>query len=170
MSRVDVPQIYKVLLNIVNSAFSILSVLFTPTSPTDEFSLTGQSPIRVNLETLHADLSAAETILKRRLGAGTDDPGDYRTGSTSIADPNHELFVRNNISWKDRFTKGRKSDVGLRFSTPTDVAGEGHKSEKDEAMEILLARKSDLELLWKSPVVQELLSRRGIRLEETSGL
>jgi len=122
----------------------------------------------VNLDTLNTDLSPADTILNRRLGAGTEDPGDYRTGSTSISGPNHEVSVPCNIPWKGRFSlKVPKDDVGARSST--EVRSEGYRS-KDESMEILLARKSDTELLWKSSVVQELLSRRGIRLEETPGL
>ncbi|KAF8581891.1 G-alpha-domain-containing protein [Ramaria rubella] len=153
-----------VFLNIVKSTFNILSVLSDALTSTDCLSPNGFS--QENLDALFEDLTAAETILKRRLSIGNGEPGDYRSGP--IGGAGSELFVPCNVSWKSRFSmRMRKSNIGARPSI--EINGDGYLPEKDEATDILTSRKSDIQTLWTSPMAQELLSRRGVRLEELPG-
>ncbi|KAF8512067.1 guanine nucleotide binding protein, alpha subunit [Gautieria morchelliformis] len=153
-----------VCLNIVKSTFNILSVLFTSSSPMDRFS--PQDLSSVNLDALSSSLASAEEIIKTRLCAfdARNTSGALRTGSV---DPQPELFIPSNVSWKDRFItrlRGTKADD----QSSIELNGNG-VLEKDEAMEILISRKSYIQQLWNSPVVQELLYRKGVRLEESPG-
>lgn len=131
----------------------------------DQFS--PQDLSSVNLDTLSSALASAEDILKGRLCTFNrgNMPGALRTDSMGLE---HELFVPCNVPWKDRFiSQLRKPKLGSRSSI--ELNGNG-VPERDEAMDILVSRKSDIQGLWNSPVVQELLNRRGVRLEELPGL
>ena len=145
----------------------MVSVLLTPLSPSDVYP---EDDLQVDLESLFNELTAAETLLKRQLCGTEEVTGDYRTRAGMLPGAS-ELFIPSNVSWKDRFTglgKGRKSTSGVRPSMETRP--ESARRDQNEAIEMLIKRKIDLVRLWKSPIVQELLNRRGIRLEQSPGL
>ena len=161
----------KVLLNIVTSASNILSVLLESSlSPMNSFSPHDLSSF--NLDALSATLASVENTLKSRLCAFEckNMSGSLRVGSTGpIMDPEPEIFVPSNVAWKDRFiSRLRRSKIGNRGSLDMNV--NGMASESDEAMRTLVSCKIEIQQLWKSPVVQELMNRRGVRLEESPGL
>ena len=134
----------------------------------DHFS--AQDLSSVDLDTLSSALASAEEILKGRLFTfdRSNMAGALRTGSIEL-EP--EVFIPSNVPWKDRFiSRLRKAKTGIDNGRPSlEVNGNG-LLEKDEAMDILISHKSDIQQLWNSPVVQELLNRRGVRLEESPGL
>jgi hypothetical protein len=155
----------QVLLNIIKSAYYMVSVLLTPSSPSDSFPA---EQLQIDLEALFNDLVQAESILKGQL-CGSEEMGDYRTGSGTLAGSGGELFVPSNLSWKERFSglRGRKN--GMRPSLDSSRIA-ALRREQEETMALLIHHKADIVQLWRSPIVQELLHRRGLKLEHSPGL
>ncbi|KIJ56356.1 hypothetical protein M422DRAFT_219501 [Sphaerobolus stellatus SS14] len=168
-----------VLLNIIKSAFIMVSVLITPTiPPTGEIleenvqGYISEETLQVNVEALFNDLVAAEAIIRRQLCGSAEAIGDYRTKSGGLPNLGNELFIPSNVSWKDRLTilggKGRKSLNGVRPSNDSSRPNTP-RNEQDKATEILIGRKRDIQKLWNSDSIQDSLRMRGIKLEQTPG-
>ncbi|KAF8528414.1 G-alpha-domain-containing protein [Hysterangium stoloniferum] len=165
-------QLQLVLLNLAKSALHMVSVLLT--QPSGE-SISSEE-LRVDLVALYDTLAKVEVVLKNRIcaGAGSDEFGDYRTGPGSLINQDRELYMPSNTSWKDRFLKApRRSLAAGRPATSDTMNSRDTFStlvlQKDDAMEALIVRKRDIQCLWKSSIVQELLRRRGVRLDDNPG-
>lgn len=75
-----------------------------------------------------------------------------------------EIYVRSNAPWKKVAAKLR----GPASSTSTPEVASGHIG--DDPAHTLAASKLDMITLWRDPAVREVLSKRKMRLEESSGL
>ncbi|KAI6160983.1 guanine nucleotide binding protein, alpha subunit, partial [Pisolithus thermaeus] len=112
-----------------------------------------------------APLRSVLTDLERRVGPG----------SLEVSSPSSPTSER-------RMLFGRESGMGIGSSNGRKVdkhrppTGEGRTSspkmpreDHDEVTDILLACKDDMKNLWEDSLVQELLSQRKVRIEDSSG-
>jgi len=128
-----------------------------------------------------APLRGVQKDLEGQIGAGASEPQDLSTwyNSTDPApfveaerlaarpsnsrQPN-EFFVRSNCGWKETLSKLRP-----RHSSSQDHPKQA-KRKHEEVIRILAGCGGDIKSLWTDDVVQAVLKRRNIRLEESSGL
>ena len=84
---------------------------------------------------------------------------------------NQEISVRPGPGWKGVLSRARV-DLGIAGvgSTTGQLTRNSSKEIRDEAQEMLYSCRKDMMHLWHDPVVKEILRRRKIRLEESSGL
>jgi guanine nucleotide-binding protein alpha-1 subunit len=86
----------------------------------------------------------------------------HRSRSSEHSWRTQEVFVRPGATWKGalaRSSRGRPISLGdTRMHT------------RDEAQEVLNSSSYDIMTLWNDKLVREVLRRRKIRLEESSGL
>ncbi|KAH7105053.1 guanine nucleotide binding protein, alpha subunit [Auriculariales sp. MPI-PUGE-AT-0066] len=83
--------------------------------------------------------------------------------SSSVA--SKEMYVRSGAPWKRAVAK-------LRGSTTTAASPEtstSHVRSEDDPSNVLAAAKLDMITLWRNPDIRDILARRKLRLEESSG-
>jgi len=85
---------------------------------------------------------------------------------------NQEISVRPGPGWRGVLSRAR---VDLEFPSADSTNGQFNRNSsskeiRDEAQEMLYSCRKDMMQLWHDPVVKEILRRRKIRLEESSGL
>lgn len=119
-----------------------------------------------------APLRSVLTDLERRVGPGSQEV--YSSSSISPTSEKRMPFGReggggvgnigsSNNGWKSS-GKGRPSTREGRNSSL-----QMRKGDYDEVTDILLACKEDMKSLWEDPLVQEILSQRRVRIEDSSG-
>jgi hypothetical protein len=86
----------------------------------------------------------------------------HRSRSSEHSWRTQEVFVRPGATWKGALAK---STCGRRVSLGDTVL-----HTRDEAQEVLNSCSYDIMALWNDSLVREVLRRRKIRLEESSGL
>ncbi|EJD54322.1 guanine nucleotide binding protein, alpha subunit [Auricularia subglabra TFB-10046 SS5] len=108
-----------------------------------------------NLRSRLQPLLALEATLIRMLN-GEDVSDSAPTNATK------EMYVRSNAPWKKALAKVR----GGSSATPSEVAT---ARPDDDPAHVLAANKLDMITLWRDPAVREVLNKRKMRLEESSG-
>jgi guanine nucleotide-binding protein subunit alpha len=157
----------------------IANILQQEDSSTMHFSVS--SPVAVD----HSDhVSGSVSLL------GDDHQGQHSpTGSYSAhsrgrnynhLNPNlnysQELSVRFGPGWKGVLSNARvdcASSDEISSNSPSRTTSSSQKNKstaKDEAQEILYSLRRDMIQLWHDPAVRDILRKRKIRLEESSGL
>jgi guanine nucleotide-binding protein subunit alpha len=127
-------------------------------------------------------LGEIQRELEKQIGAGAIEPHDLST-SVSITDPApfveeerlamrspsprrpNEFFVRSHSGWKERLSKFRP-----RLSLEPDHPKRSNKWKQTSLLGIIAECAKDIEALWADEVVQAVLKRRDMRLEDSSGL
>lgn len=104
-----------------------------------------------------APLLALENTLIRLLN------GDDIDDNISIS--SKEIYVRSGAPWKRAVAKLRGSaNTAASPERTSDFA-----KADDEPANVLIAHKLDMITLWRDPEIREVLARRKLRLEESSG-
>jgi len=98
-----------------------------------------------------------ESKLIRMLSSGGDDDGSEQTKTTK------EVYVRSNVSWKKALTKLR---AGGKGGNEREVQ---MRDDPDDPAVVMSKSKLDMITLWRDPFVREVLEKRKMRLEESSG-
>jgi guanine nucleotide-binding protein alpha-1 subunit len=180
-------------LNLVRSVNTILDLikdemLKTPSTPDHASSFgfpgisdTSDQPFQISgpLKVLRLRLGPLQQIqkdLEAMLGSGSSEPVDLsRTHAfTSVAPfldhghslPSPEFFIRSNCGWKSALDKVRLSLRG----TNDEERPKALLKQTDEISEVIHSCREDIKALWEDPVVRELLKKRNVVLEESSGL
>lgn len=86
----------------------------------------------------------------------------HRSRSSEHAWRTQEVFVRPGATWKGALAKSTRD-------RPVSLGDNGMHT-PDEAQEVLHSCSYDIMALWNDKFVREILRRRKIRLEESSGL
>ena len=88
-----------------------------------------------------------------------------------------EVFIRPGAAWRGALSKARVGNPSVSTDTPLVhdngrpySAGNTGLETADEPQEVLQSCQKDLILLWNDQVVQEILRRKKVRLEEFPGL
>ncbi|EPQ53862.1 guanine nucleotide binding protein alpha subunit [Gloeophyllum trabeum ATCC 11539] len=108
-------------------------------------------------------LRRVEADLKRRLGAASEEiSASVSVHGSSTPEPGVDVppdfAVR---SWKDAFQKPSMSPK------PSSV---GHgQVDSDDATDVIAECREDIKALWEDPVVRQVLKRRNVSIEESSG-
>lgn len=107
-----------------------------------------------------APLLALEDKLIRMLSSGSEDDD---SGTRNA--PNKEVYVRSNVSWKAALSK-------LKTKNPAEkgLGSASGKEDMDDPSYVMSLSKADMITLWREPFVREVLEKRKMRLEESSGL
>lgn len=104
-------------------------------------------------------LRAVQRDLEERLGASTQEEDE----TTVHRKPrSHEAFVRSNSGWKSTFLPGRQS-------SDSHSSRRNREEELRNATEIIASCAEDMKTLWTDPLVQEMLRRRRLKMEEQPG-
>ncbi|KAG1815100.1 guanine nucleotide binding protein, alpha subunit [Suillus subaureus] len=168
-------------LNIVRSVRTILDALSDVRLPTldsgGEDSDDGGDNIPQELEMLQMRLTPLrhiEALLIAKLIPPTEDEAASIIGSSAIsAYHSHrsrsserswraqEVFVRPGATWKGALAKSTRA-------RPVSLGNTGMQT-RDEAQEVIHSCSYDIMALWNDRLVREVLRRRKIRLEESSG-
>jgi guanine nucleotide-binding protein alpha-1 subunit len=110
---------------------------------------------RHQLLTLRLDpLRRVEADLKKRLGSGTEEIVSDSV-DTDVCQP-REFGVR---AWKD----------ALSGPSMTNMASDGEQ-QTDEATEVIVSCKDDMNALWMDEAVRAVLKKRRMRVEDSAGL
>jgi guanine nucleotide-binding protein subunit alpha len=142
------------------------------------FTFTGKHKL---LKLSLAPLRGVQKDLEVQIGAGASEPEDLSiwydcTDAAPFAEverlaarpsnrrPN-EFFIRSNCGWKETLNKLRP-----RLSTSPDHPNPPKKGKQNSVVEILVGCSANIKSLWTDEVVQAVLKRRNMRLEESSGL
>jgi guanine nucleotide-binding protein alpha-1 subunit len=108
--------------------------------------------------------AAALSVRPRRPSAeyAEDDAAGMTSHSYAARMPQADFFIRGSNGWKTALDKigGRKHRDSI--STPD--------KERDDATEMLVTCRDDIKSLWEDKVIQELLKRRNLRMEDAPGL
>jgi guanine nucleotide-binding protein alpha-1 subunit len=143
------------------------------------FAFTGKHKL---LKLSLAPLRGVQKDLEVRIGAGATEPQDPSTwyeytdaapfaeverlaARTSNPRRPNEFFIRSNCGWKETLHKLRSG-----LSTSPDHLQQPKKGKQDSVVEILAGCSANIKSLWTDEVVQAVLKRRNMRLEESSGL
>ena len=115
-----------------------------------------------------APLTLAEDLLFRQL-AGEGEVEATQLGNWNKPSKNKmkEVFVRSGANWKKSLSNGRIS-AGESNSSPSS-SDSGHGSPNDP-FQLVRACAQDMAALWGDPNVRDVLRRKKIRLQESSGL
>lgn len=168
-------------LNIVRSVRTILDALSDVRLPTldsgGEDSDDGGANIPQELEMLQMRLTPLrhiEALLIAKLIPPSEDEAASLIGSSAIsAYHSHrsrsserswraqEVFVRPGATWKGALAKSTRT-------RPVSLGNTGMQT-RDEAQEVIHSCSYDIMALWNDRLVREVLRRRKIRLEESSG-
>lgn len=110
-------------------------------------------------------LRSVQKDLEERLGASSLEEGVSRpAGKPKGKFKSQEVFVRSS-GWKSHLLGGRRSgdrqEGGLRRASDLEAR---------RATEVIASCADDMRALWEDSVVQEMLRRRRVRLEDTPGL
>ncbi|KIM89646.1 hypothetical protein PILCRDRAFT_812466 [Piloderma croceum F 1598] len=142
------------------------------------FAFTGKHKL---LKLSLAPLRGVQKDLEVQIGAGASEPEDLSiwydcTDAAPFAEverlaarpsnprrPN-EFFIRSNCGWKETLNKLRP-----RLSTSPDHPNPPQKGKQNSVVEILVGCSANIKSLWTDEVVQAVLKRRNMRLEESSG-
>lgn len=176
-------------LNLIRSVNTIVEILQTEMDmPDEEDSMTRNSTDSITIESRTAvpltekhqllrlrlgPLRRVEADLKRRLGAGVDEVVNAEAG---VLDPQEgpggrpkEFCVR---GWKSALENPGAMVKAMRNGAPRATQGEGEEKEAvvDEATEVISSCKEDMKALWADEMVQTVLSKRRMRLEDSAGL
>jgi guanine nucleotide-binding protein alpha-1 subunit len=143
------------------------------------FAFTGKHKL---LKLSLAPLRGVQKDLEVRIGAGASELQDLSTwydytdaapfaeverliARTSNPRRPNEFFIRSNCGWKETLNKLRSG-----LSTSPDHLQPHKKGKQDSVVEILVGCSANIKSLWTDEVVQSVLKRRNMRLEESSGL
>lgn len=112
-----------------------------------------------------APLRSVLTDLERRVG-----PGSQEVSSASSPTSERRMPFGRESGVGSSSSNGRKVDK-RRPSTRDGWTGSSkmQRDDYDEVTDILLACKDDMKNLWEDPLVQEILSQRKVRIEDSSG-
>ncbi|KAF9461031.1 G-protein alpha subunit [Collybia nuda] len=172
-------------LNIIRSVMTIIETLEAEADPStdDDYdedgsnSMSHESQPTIPLTEKHqlltlrlGPLRRVETDLKRRLGAGADE--ESAVGGTEVLDGPEPPIIRP----KEFYVRGWRSAFvapGALVKAMRNGGGwNGHGGEKeivDEATEVIACCRDDMKALWADQVVQAVLRRRRMRLEDSAG-
>lgn len=172
-------------LNIIRSVVTILETLEAEMDdPTDdEFmedasgcSIPGSQP-PVPLTEKHqllklrlGPLRRVETDLRRRLGAGADE--ESAVEGTEVLDGREPPTTRR----KEFYVRGWRSalvspgTLVKAMKNGGSWSGQSEKEIVDEATEVIAGCRADMKTLWGDEVVQAVLNRRRMRMEDSAGL
>ena len=95
-----------------------------------------------------------------------------RTRVLANATNNQEISIRLGPGWKGVFANARvdSSSSSDNSNNSNNHSPTSSPKEKDEAQEILYSLRADMIQLWHDPGIRDILKKRKIRLEESSGL
>ena len=103
-------------------------------------------------------------------------PRQRRPSQNGVLHRDQEVFVRANQGWKGALARARvtnasisESDDSVSDRRATSLGDVGVET-PDEAQEVLHACRDDMIQLWYDESVRDILKRKKIRLEESSGL
>jgi hypothetical protein len=172
-------------LNLVRTVNFILDLL--DSAAIDQTTAKGggvPAPLR-RLQLSLSPLRGVEQSLKRRLSP--DDP--FLLSSPTDSSPlgkispydaicPSEFFVRSGSQWKMSLRKARESYLAQEVKASAEInngawrpKGKGKAEEEmDAARRVIEACRDDIAELWAHQRVRDILSRRGVILEEQSGL
>ncbi|KAF8651823.1 hypothetical protein AX16_004648 [Volvariella volvacea WC 439] len=161
-----------------------------PHPPSIPSSTTLTSPLEA-LKTRLAPIRHIEQLLIAKLVPPNEDEATHLAGPSHSQHPsgsnyrNQEIFVRPTTSWKGALSKARVNYPSNAFSSNGSGSGSSSGDDRsngrpnsagntgletpDEAQEVLHACRRDMMLLWRDEGVKEVLKRKKIRLEESSG-
>ncbi|KIM77183.1 hypothetical protein PILCRDRAFT_825533 [Piloderma croceum F 1598] len=140
------------------------------------FAFTGKHKL---LKLSLAPLRGVQKDLEVQIGAGASEPEDLSTWydytdpapfaevERLVARPSNprrpnEFFIRSNCGWKETLNK-------LRPRPSPDHPQHPKKGKQHNIVEILVGCSVNIKSLWTDEVVQAVLKRRNMRLEESSG-
>ncbi|KAG8970219.1 hypothetical protein FRC03_010409 [Tulasnella sp. 419] len=118
-------------------------------------------------------LTLAEDLLVRQLaGDGEDEAtqlGNYHLNGkngTSVGNKVKEVFVRSGNNWKKAFSGSNRQKDN---DSTTSSSDSGHNSLKDDPFKLVAACADDMAALWTDRTVRQILERKKVRLQESSG-
>ncbi|KAI8971334.1 G-alpha-domain-containing protein [Trametes punicea] len=131
-----------------------------------------------------APLRRVEADLKQLIGAATDElapDSSVSSDQVTVADANaavlydgarrrpSEFYVRSNTSWREALRSAYQGLHGESNGELHPTATLDGQSKLEDATEIIASCAEDMQALWTDPVVQQVLKRRKVRMEQSPG-